>query len=71
MNFENTIDFTNQAYRNLTESRTKNDCIITYKFVLKAYYAFIDEHIMREFDKNLLYNQIFDTYNVRLSTLVH
>lgn len=56
MHFENTIDFTNWAYRNLTESRTRNDCVLTYKFILKEYYAFIDEHIIREFDKNLLYN---------------
>lgn len=69
MHFENTINFTNWAYRNFTESRTRNDCILTYGFILKEYYNFIDEHIMRECDKNFLYNQIIATYNLRLSTL--
>lgn len=56
MKFENTIDFTTWAYRNFTESRTRNDCILTYGVILKEYYTFIDEHIMRECDKNFLYN---------------
>ena len=69
MHFENTLDFTNWVYRNITESRTMNDCAISYGFAVKEYNVFIKEHIMRECDKNFLYNWIIATYNMKRSTM--
>lgn len=69
MHFENTLDFTNWAYRNITESRTMNDCVLSYGFAIKEYNTFIKENIMRECDKNFLYNWIIATYNMKRSTM--
>lgn len=69
MDFENTIDFTNWAYKTITECKTKKDCLSAYTLVVNEYVTFTKEHIMRQIDKQRLFDFVVATYVMKRSTM--